>query len=86
MKATIKAYLKETKIVGINGKSLGEAPHYFLQIIFPIYKEVYISDTNKDLYNGILVSLFKENIISSTNYNIEETQGGILEISRNLFI
>lgn len=81
---TIKAFLKEVKIVGLNGKSSGESPHYLLQIIHPIYKEVYISDTRVNLINDILICLFKENIISSTNYDIIETGGGMLEISRKI--
>ncbi len=82
----IKGFLKEVKLVGLDSKSLGEAPHYFLQIIYPIQKEIYISDTRVNLINDMLIVLYKENILSSTNYNVIETDGGIIEITRKIDI
>ena len=78
----IKGYLKEVKLVDLEGKTFGETPHYFFQMFLPFRQEFYISDTTKDIKSDILNELYKEGIISDTNYSIKTVSGGCIHIER----
>lgn len=78
----VKGYLKEVKLVDLEGKSFGETPHYFFQMFFPLRREFYISDTVKDIESDILNELHKNDIISDTNYCVKVVSGGGIHIER----
>lgn len=82
----IKGYLKEVKLVNLDGKSLGESPHYFFEMTHPIKREYYISDFIEDLEYNILKELYKNNIIEDTNYHIDNVSGELHIERRELFV
>ena len=82
MSNVVKGYLKEVKLVDLEGNSFGETPHYFFQIFFPLRREFYISDTIKDIESDILQELYKNNIIPDTDYYVNVVSGGGIHIER----
>lgn len=82
----IKGYLKEVKLIDLEGKSLGEAPHYFFKMTHPIKREYYISDSTDDLEYMILKTLYKNRILSDTNYHIDIVSGELFIEKRELFV
>ena len=81
-------YVKECKIVDCKGASLGEAPHYTFQLLYPIEKELYLSDNITEIESSIFQQLQNENIIEDIKYDIT-IEGGMIEIYdrklKNLF-
>lgn len=78
----ITGYVKEVKLVDINGKSLGESPHYSLQIIYPIQNEIYISDNSNNLREDILYSLYKIKYLKNiSDYEVIMDDNFIINVS-----
>ena len=78
----VAGYLKSSVLIDINGDSIGESPHITFQIIFPIAREIYVSDTSDNVFGNLMEALYRTGYIKNkSDYEISETDS-IVKILR----
>lgn len=82
-KPSIIGFLQSNKLIRLNGTSVGEAPHVIFKVIFPVAREIYVSDTIDNISDSLMEALFINGYIKNKwDYEIYEDDNNVISVTR----
>lgn len=83
MKKIVSGYLKSSLLVDLNGNSIGESPHITFQVMFPIAREIYISDNKNNIAGDLMEALYRTGYIKNkSDFVLVESDNMIIDVFR----
>lgn len=83
MKKIVSGYLKSSLLVDLNGNSMGESPHITFQVMFPIAREIYVSDNKNNISGDLMEALYRTGYIKNkSDFALVEVENAIIDVVR----